>query len=255
MIHIKVQLLPGHYLPFAHMRIWYTLFAQFKQLHFFHSLPGFLFITVYFFSPLLVRIVFLQWWAHELLTISTYQQSFIAKNEILLPELTSKEMPFVGVVVTDVEQIDDMECSKHLDHNVKLLDRVCNKLMESGVIVYLLEGKQGSKETDWFVYWLIPVVLKSCKKKSVNVLKVGPPKNVKQLRGSIEVINYYRDMWSKRAHVLLSLTDAVGKCRNKNDKIKFGWTSEMNKAFKEIIFCLQMQLPFIQTIIHLFTYI
>ena len=61
-----------------------------------------------------------------------------------------------------------------------------------------------------------------------------PPKNVKQLRGFIGAINYYRDMLSKRAHVLAPLTDAVGTYGNKKTNIKFKWTPKMQQAFKEM---------------------
>ena len=45
-----------------------------------------------------------------------------------------------------------------------------------------------------------------------------PPKSVKELRGFIGAVNYYRDMWPKRAHVLAPLTDAVGKYGDKITK-------------------------------------
>ena len=61
-----------------------------------------------------------------------------------------------------------------------------------------------------------------------------PPKNVKELRGFIGAVNYYRDMWPKRAHVLAPLTDAVGKYGDKRKKIKFIREPEMEKPFKQM---------------------
>ena len=61
-----------------------------------------------------------------------------------------------------------------------------------------------------------------------------PPKNVIELRGFIGAINYYRDMWPRRAHMLAPLTDATGKYADKTKKIRFEWTPEMDQAFKQM---------------------
>ena len=50
------------------------------------------------------------------------------------------------------------------------------------------------------------------------------PRTLSQLRSFIGAVNYYRDMWPKRAHILAPLTAQVGAER-------FVWTDEMQKAF------------------------
>ena len=59
----------------------------------------------------------------------------------------------------------------------------------------------------------------------------------KTIRGFIGAINYYRDMWPRRSHILGPLTDVMGqyiKAKNEGRKLKFIWTKEIQKAFEEM---------------------
>jgi transposase InsO family protein len=64
-------------------------------------------------------------------------------------------------------------------------------------------------------------------KKVQSILEMTEPKNTKQLRGFIGLINYYRDMWHRRSHVLAPLTELCSK------KAKFVWGDKERKAFQE----------------------
>ena len=49
---------------------------------------------------------------------------------------------------------------------------------------------------------------------------------LKELWTFIGMVNYYRDLWPQLSHILVPLTDKVGKSR-------FVWTPRMEEAFKE----------------------
>ena len=53
------------------------------------------------------------------------------------------------------------------------------------------------------------------------------PRDSTALRGFIGTVNYYRDMWPSRAHILKPLTDLSGMKKRQ----KLDWTPAMNSAF------------------------
>jgi hypothetical protein len=52
--------------------------------------------------------------------------------------------------------------------------------------------------------------IKPLKKKIDAILQMQSPKNLKQLRGFIGMVNYYRDMWPHRSHILSPFTAKTG---------------------------------------------
>ena len=57
---------------------------------------------------------------------------------------------------------------------------------------------------------------------------MAPSTSRKELRNFIGVINYYRDMWPRRSHMLVPLTKLTSIKRN------FKWTQVEKDAFDEI---------------------
>ena len=65
-------------------------------------------------------------------------------------------------------------------------------------------------------------------KKVEAIRQIEKPKTKKQLRCFIGMVNYYRDVWPRRAHILAPLSELTSK------NAKFKWTEKHQKAFDEM---------------------
>ncbi len=128
------------------------------------------------------------------------------------PNFTQETMKNIFCNIDDAEvYINDIGAfSPNWEHHFKLLCTILTKLQENNFAVNLLKCDWAVKETDWLGYWLTPTNLKPWKKKIDAVLKMEAPKTLKKLRGFIRMVNYYRNMWPHRAHILTPLTSQTG---------------------------------------------
>ena len=62
------------------------------------------------------------------------------------------------------------------------------------------------------------------------ILKIAPPRNRKQLRSFIGMVNYYQDMWIRRSDVLTPLTRLLSGDKNQ----KWVWPDDAEAAFQTI---------------------
>ncbi len=61
-----------------------------------------------------------------------------------------------------------------------------------------------------------------------------PPKTLKELCGFIGMVNYYRDMWPHRAHILTPLMTQTEAPKKSQTQQKYVWKEEMQAAFNQM---------------------
>ena len=145
------------------------------------------------------------------------------------PDIAQSVMENILGDIEDAEvYIDDVGAfSKDWKHHTELIATILRRLRENGFTINPLRCEWAVKETDWLGYWLTPTGLKPWTKKVQAILQLARPKTSTELRKFIGMVNYYRDMWPSRAHILKPLTDQSGLKKG----APLDWTDEMETAF------------------------
>ncbi len=126
--------------------------------------------------------------------------------------------------------IDDLLiCTKgsYQDHLEKL-EEVFKRLRQAGLKVNAKKSFFAKGELEYLGYWISRRGIQPLKQKVEAICKIAAPKNKKELRGFIGLVNYYRDMWIRRSHLLAPLAALTSKT------VKWRWGNEEQQAFDAI---------------------
>jgi hypothetical protein len=110
--------------------------------------------------------------------------------------------------------IDDLLCITRgsLEDHLDKLEEVLKRLHDVGLKVNAAKSFLCTHEIKYLGYMLTRGGIKPRIKKVQAILAIKPPNNVKQLRHFLGMVQYYRDMWTKRSEMLAPLSDLVGEC-------------------------------------------
>ena len=134
-------------------------------------------------------------------------------------------LEFVRTYLDDLLIISNSTFEEHLHQLVVVLKR----LRSAGLKINAEKSFFFAPEIEYLGYMLTKEGVKPVQKKVQAVLDLQPPTTLKQLRSLLGMVQFYRDMWKRRSHILAPLTDLVGK-----GKKKIKWNLEHQKAFEDM---------------------
>ena len=139
--------------------------------------------------------------------------------------------------------IDDLLCitkGTFEDHLAKL-KLVLKRLQDANLKVNARKSNFCAIETEYLGYILTREGIKPQPKKVQSILALNPPKNVKELRRFLGMVQYYRDLWAKRSELLAPLTSLVGECGHTKDsrkkkvkRVPWHWDDVHQQAFDNV---------------------
>ena len=120
------------------------------------------------------------------------------------------------------------------DH-LKAIETVLSRLQNKGFKANLRKSFFMQKEVEYLGYQLTSEGLKPQPKKIEAMDRILPPTNNKQLKRFLGMVNFYRDIWPRRSHILAPLNDlsaSTGKKKGKRPE-PWKWKEEHQRAFEE----------------------
>ena len=133
-----------------------------------------------------------------------------------------QDLEYVRAYIDDLLILTSGNLTDHLDK----LDEVFRRIREAGLKVNANKSFFARGELEYLGYWITREGIQPVTKKINAIKNIAPPENKKELRRFIGLVNYYRDMWVRRSHVLAPLTILSSK------KNKWKWGDEEQKAFQ-----------------------
>ena len=115
-------------------------------------------------------------------------------------------------------------------HHINRLHAVLKVLRSNNLHIHAEGTFLASPKVDYLGYTLTTEGIRPQIKKILPILRFSKPETVKQLRGFLGLVNYYKKIVHHRYHILEPLT-RISSSKNKFLK---GWTTEQDQAFSQI---------------------
>jgi transposase InsO family protein len=151
------------------------------------------------------------------------------------PDIFQEKM---GMLMQDLEfvraYLDDLLVLTKgtFDDHLMCLAKVLDRLREAGLKINVKKSFFARVELEYLGYWITRDGIQPTTKKIDAITNLEAPKTRRELRHFIGMVNYYRDMWVRRSHVLAPLNALTSKTA------KWTWGRQEQEAFdtmKQII--------------------
>jgi len=142
----------------------------------------------------------------------------------------------VNELLGDIEgvkaYIDDILvlCKGSFDDHMQQLRLCFSRIQQAGLKINAKKCSFGLKEIPYLGYVITREGIKPDSKKIQGIMDIERPKTTTDVKSLIGMVQYYRDMWKSRSHILAPLTEA--SAGPKGSKIK--WTDELEQAFNNL---------------------
>ena len=134
------------------------------------------------------------------------------------------DLDYVQVYLDDVLLLTDGSYEDHMEK----LKVVMQRLDEHNFRCRVDKCNFAVTGVEYLGYWLSRDGLSPQPKKVEAIHRMVAPTTRRQLRRFLGLVNFYRDMWKRRSHILAPLT------KISSDQVPFEWKEEQQKAFDEI---------------------
>jgi RNase H-like domain found in reverse transcriptase/Reverse transcriptase (RNA-dependent DNA polymerase) len=136
-------------------------------------------------------------------------------------------LDFVRAYLDDVLVATKGSYQDHLQN----LEQLFQKLDTARLCINIEKSAFATQEFEYLGYLVTTAGIRPLPSKMEAILQLKAPKTLKQLRSFLDLVNYYRDMWKGRSHLLTPLTEVTKvPCGSKT----FKWTEAQDKAFHEV---------------------
>ena len=128
----------------------------------------------------------------------------------IFQEKMSELMEGLNFVRTYIDDLLVLTKGSFEDHLEKL-ERALARLRLAGLKVNAKKSFFAKSELEYLGYWITREGIKPLTDKVQAIMRIAEPTNRKELRSFIGIVNYYRDMWIRRSHVLAPLASLTSK--------------------------------------------
>jgi hypothetical protein len=160
-----------------------------------------------------------------------YQYKRLSMGVKTSPDIFQRIMyELLGDIPNIQVYLDDILITSNgtFEEHAAIMEQVLERLQKANFRANLRKCYFSESKIDYLCYEITRDGIPPQPKKVEAILKLIPPKTKRHLRHFLGMINYYRDMWQKRSHMLAPPTGLVSPL------VKYKWGEEQQKTFDEI---------------------